>query len=89
MINALSEPKAVKRFFIAVCTLILMITGLRLFVGPVYLLKDGCRCGRERQWYAFDECRTLRHTRFLLKVTSEGDPKHQHRYWDATCRKAL
>jgi hypothetical protein len=83
------KPRTFKRLFVATGILVLVIGGLRLFVGPVYLLEDGCRCGRERQWYAFDECRALRHTRFFLKVTSDGDPKHQHRYWDATCRKVL
>jgi hypothetical protein len=45
---------------------------------------DGCACGRERQWYSFDECRLLRHKKFFLKVISVGESKHRHEYYDPT-----
>jgi hypothetical protein len=62
----------------------LVICASQWFLGPVYVLEDGCACGLRRQWYGFDECRALRQKRFFLKVLSEGDPKQQHLYWDAT-----
>ena len=64
--------------------LVLAACGTRLFLGPVYICDDGCACGRRRQWYSFDECAPLRQKQFLLIVFSEGDPKHQHQYYDAT-----
>jgi hypothetical protein len=79
-----AQTKVVSRLLVAAGISILILGSLRLFLGPVYVLEDGCRCGRARRWYSFDQCPPLRRTKFFLKVISEGDPKHQHLYWDAT-----
>ena len=55
----------------------------RLLLGPVYRMNDGCACGQQRAWLSFDNS-TLRHTKFALAISVEGDQGHQHQYWDAT-----
>ncbi len=74
-----------RSLLLGVCAVAILVIGIvRLVLGPIYVMDDGCRCGRQRRWYEFSECAALRQTRFFLKIISEGDPTHPHEYWDAT-----
>jgi hypothetical protein len=72
-----------KKVFIGMGIATLLLGALRVVCGPVYRMHDGCSCGRQRVWFAFDECRAMRQTQPFLITTASGDPQHQHTYWDA------
>jgi hypothetical protein len=49
--------------------------------GRVWLVYDGCECGRQRRWYQMPESIWAR-VPFSRTNLREGDPRHKHRYWD-------
>jgi len=60
-----------------------------LWLGPVYELVDGCKCGRSRRWFAFaDRPRSIASRMCFLNVMRQGTSLRAHSYWDAPVGKA-
>jgi hypothetical protein len=70
----------------AVClsSIVVSLSIVRLILGPLYVMQDGCKCGLARRWIEFNESRILRGVKIGIHSTESGDPQHTHVFWDAT-----
>jgi hypothetical protein len=72
------------KILIPIVLVTVLLGAVRVVLGPIYRMHDGCTCGRERTWVCLGDFSSLRNKKFSQQVVVMGDEDHKHQYWDST-----